>query len=218
MSSEDAEIPGPGRTRARLVERAQERYYRAKSAYLRAGMLSADSDAITTAVAELHTAVFQYYWAVKPLSDDDNIAQQWGEKGDTTDDKIVLWTEQVPATDEQGRPILQQGENGKVYQQTREVPVGLPEVERFAVDVSREVETVEGMLGTREREVSTPNRLPPETLIEIGDALDDLADDLGFRPETPRHEPETEVTQDDLRELEQKWAGEIDALDNVEES
>lgn len=182
-SSDDREV-GTGRTRSRLVENAIQQYYDAKRQYRQAAMVLSDPDRIGFAAAELHTAVFDLYAALKPLADDDNVAETW--------ESTTFWTEERPKFDEDGQLVFEETQDGHVPV-FEEVGIGFPELEEYAVDLKETKREVTGFLGNRTVTETQADRLPPQLLIEIGDKLERLADALGFRPETPDNLPHDKI-------------------------
>lgn len=180
----DAEDVGQatGRTRARIIERSQEACYQARSQFRRAVSSGADGGTIGAARAELHNAVFDYYEALKPLRNDDNIAEEWSE--------TELWSETVPKRREDGSIVFKTDDSGTVVgYATEEELVTLDDLGEYATRTTETTKEITGLLGTRQATKTDPQRLPAHTLLTVADTLDDLAAKLGFAPETPEELP-----------------------------
>lgn len=73
-------------------------------------------------------------------------------------------------------------------------------------DVLRQQEVVKQKRpgwGTGVEEVVRPRRINPEDAIEVSFTLDDVAKDLGFAAASTESTPRTEITKDDLKEVEE---------------
>lgn len=171
----DNETPATGRTRARIVEQAQATVHEARSQYRRMVSGGADQAEIDAAAADLHSAVMDYWDALRPLSNKDVIQDEW--------DEGVVYSEPQMVTGEDGTPVIQK----------RPALRGWDSVEQFVGRTTTKTRSVKGFFGGRTVEETAPQRLPPKKLMEMSFRLDLMASELGFSPETPEDNPEDKL-------------------------
>jgi hypothetical protein len=191
MASDRESGGGPKTARQRIIEEAQLQCYDARSEYQQAALLLS-GQVSREHVLRLQQAVADYYWALRPLRDEDPVRDWWND--------VVLseqWTRSVTVTEPrvQGTTIVQ-------AEETKEVPFEGLETLRDHLDRTETVTTTKtGMRGRREETVTRKKVLDPEVLVDITGVLDDAADKLGFSPEVKSDDHVDEVSEDDLEDL-----------------
>lgn len=154
-----------GASRARIIAHAQERCHQARTQYIEAENTIEGGEHALVAAAELHNAVIEYFYALRPLKDEDPVEDFW--------DDVVLWTEQIPVRTEAGGISME------------EQPVtGFDQLAQEAIKHKTVQEERDGYLGKRVVTRDIPIRLPPDILLRISAKLDQAAGMLGFKPST----------------------------------
>lgn len=156
MKSDDERQGAASVSRARIIAEAQARTHDARMQFIESANSIEQGAHENLAAAQLHNAVIEYFYALRPLKDEPPVRQFWNE--------VVLWEE------------AESGETKKAK--------GFDRLEQEAVRFQTTRSTSKGYLGTRTEVNREPIRLPPDVLLRISAKLDQAAGKLGFLPET----------------------------------
>jgi hypothetical protein len=191
MPSDTSGGAGPKTARQRIIEDAQLRCYEVRSEYQQASLLLSGQIS-RVEVYRLQQAVSDYYWALRPLRDEDPVRDWW--------DDVTLseqWTYPVTKTEYEVR-----GSRAVPVEVTEEIPYEGLETLREHLDQTETVtKTKTGMRGRRTEKVTRQKVLDAGILVDVSGVLDDAADRLGFSPEVKSIDHTDEVDEDDLEEL-----------------
>ena len=165
--SADQETSGvAGASRARLIAQAQERCHEARRQFIEIENSIGTGDESRVAAAEFHNAVIEYFYALRPLKDENAVSSFW--------DSVLLWEEQVEVPREDGRG----------YEFTTEEVTGFDTLEQHAIRKQTVSQQHSTALGKRTELSEVPVRMSPAILLRASAKLDEAAARLGFKPET----------------------------------
>lgn len=182
--------------RQRLIEEAQLRCHEARSNVMQAKLLT--SKVPREAALRLQQALVDYYAALRPLRDEEIVADWWEDVtlSENWIKDVRVETEPVVTGDYIGRePVSVKAKKKRVVEHYE----GLDTLERL--DSMTEEKTVEktGMRGKRTETITRLKVLDPGILQDISYVLDDAADKLGFGPEVESEMPRDETDLEDLK-------------------
>lgn len=130
---------------------------------LRAIQTGSNGSVRDTAAQRLQVACIEYYYELRPLSDNNAVRGLWQD--------AMLWVE---------RRVVGSPPNA----QMKDVEVrGLDELERVAMSEQETVEETEGFLGTQKRVKRQPETLSIDILLRVSYLLDKAAAKLGMQPD-----------------------------------
>lgn len=146
---------------------------------------------------ELQNAILDAYYALRPLRDENVVADYW-EETIPSEDWIAGTTERVEVDGAIDEPL-------RVDREEVEVPYqGIDAITELENNIERGEQTVHTVAGEKTQETVRQEPPPLEILLDISSTLEDAAAKLGFASDTPDEPPVTEIDQETVDEAQDR--------------